>query len=165
MPEQVLAWVRRLFLLNLVCLFVVLVTVLLILPPISFTPSLPDTSSYFFSASWLLSAASWYSCSVCCWTQGRRLSSPAAYSSDDCYLKLRIHLIPILCAYGLPPRRAAARHWAVLIIYLHKIISTVLTWCQQFFIISIYNIYLTAIWLSPGGSGFKHIYKYLTLCY
>ena len=28
-----------------------------------------------------------------------------------------------------------------------------------------YNIYLTAIGLSPGGSGFKHIYKYLTLCY
>ena len=27
------------------------------------------------------------------------------------------------------------------------------------------NIYLTAIGLSPGGSGFKHIYKYLTLCY
>ena len=26
------------------------------------------------------------------------------------------------------------------------------------------NIYLTAIGLSPGGSGFKHIYKYLTLC-
>ena len=25
------------------------------------------------------------------------------------------------------------------------------------------NIYLTAIGLSPGGSGFKHIYKYLTL--
>ena len=27
------------------------------------------------------------------------------------------------------------------------------------------NIYLTAIGLSPGGSGFEHIYKYLTLCY
>jgi len=27
------------------------------------------------------------------------------------------------------------------------------------------NIYLTAIGLSPGGSGFKHIYKNLTLCY
>ena len=27
------------------------------------------------------------------------------------------------------------------------------------------NIYLTAIGPSPGGSGFKHIYKYLTLCY
>jgi len=27
------------------------------------------------------------------------------------------------------------------------------------------NIYLTAIGLSPGGSGFKHVYKYLTLCY
>ena len=27
------------------------------------------------------------------------------------------------------------------------------------------NIYLTAIGLSPGGSGFIHIYKYLTLCY
>ena len=27
------------------------------------------------------------------------------------------------------------------------------------------NIYLTAIGLSPIGSGFKHIYKYLTLCY
>ena len=26
-------------------------------------------------------------------------------------------------------------------------------------------IYLTAIGLSPGGSGFEHIYKYLTLCY
>ena len=53
-----------------------------------------------------------------------------------------------------------------------------LTFCQgcmkvmvQAFILSegIYNnnnnIYLTAIGLSPGGSGFKHIYKYLTLCY
>ena len=29
----------------------------------------------------------------------------------------------------------------------------------------IFNIYLTAIGLSPGGSGFKHMYKYLTLCY
>jgi hypothetical protein len=28
-----------------------------------------------------------------------------------------------------------------------------------------HNIYLTAIGLSPGGSGFKHIYKYFTLCY
>jgi len=27
------------------------------------------------------------------------------------------------------------------------------------------NIYLTAIGLSPSDSGFKHIYKYLTLCY
>jgi len=27
------------------------------------------------------------------------------------------------------------------------------------------NIYLTAIGLSPGGSGFEHIYNYLTLCY
>jgi hypothetical protein len=27
------------------------------------------------------------------------------------------------------------------------------------------NIYLTAIGLSPGGSGFTHIYKYLTLCF
>ena len=27
------------------------------------------------------------------------------------------------------------------------------------------NIYLTAIGLSPGGSGFEHIYKYSTLCY
>ena len=27
------------------------------------------------------------------------------------------------------------------------------------------NIHLTAIVLSPGGSGFKHIYEYLTLCY
>ena len=27
------------------------------------------------------------------------------------------------------------------------------------------NIHLTAIGLSPGGSGFEHIYKYLTLCY
>ena len=27
------------------------------------------------------------------------------------------------------------------------------------------NIYLTAIGLSPGGSGFEHIYRYLTLCY
>ena len=27
------------------------------------------------------------------------------------------------------------------------------------------NIYLTATGLSPGGSGFEHIYKYLKLCY
>ena len=28
-----------------------------------------------------------------------------------------------------------------------------------------YYYYLTAIGISPGGSGFEHIYKYLTLCY
>ena len=36
---------------------------------------------------------------------------------------------------------------------------------MRFIIYNNDNIYLTAIGLSPGGSGFKHIYKYLTLCY
>ena len=36
---------------------------------------------------------------------------------------------------------------------------------RAIFLLRIYNIYLTAIGLLPGGSGFKHIYKYLTLCY
>jgi len=74
--------------------------------------------------------------------------------------------------------RNDCRHFAVLRSRSKRVIAIFKVWSlrteKSFIIFSIpvsnnnkfnNNIYLTAIGLSPGGSGFKHIYKYLTLCY